>query len=347
MTDRLRLSCSDVDDLAARYVLDALGAAEAAAVAAHLAAHAARHPSFAELAGVTPFLAESIDPVAPPPDLRARVMGAIAATPQAVRTAKPAASPAPAAAPAWPTEPSAVPPPTPSVVGEQGPAPVPAPMVPAAAAPTWAPSSDVERTPSYVAAPDWTRVPAEAASAPVSLDAARERRARRSPIRVEMAAAAVIDKINQGGWNVLLQQQRAESDRRLALLSDAVAAAGQPGAAVAPMTGSDLAEDAGGFAVFPPGETGYIVLTGLPAVAADQTWQAWTIADAPASVGLVTIGADGLAVLEGVAPIPGTTGVALTVEPAGGSQAPTMNPVVVGQLGTPLAWTADLLAVVS
>ena len=31
MTDRLRLSCTDVDDLSALYVLDALGAAEAVA----------------------------------------------------------------------------------------------------------------------------------------------------------------------------------------------------------------------------------------------------------------------------------------------------------------------------
>lgn len=276
MTDRLRLSCSDVDDLAALYVLDALGAAEVAEVAAHLADHGGRHPSFAELAGVTPFLAESIEPVAPPPDLRARVLGAVAATPQDVRPAMPAAPPAPAA---------------------------------------------------------------------VSLAAERERRARRSPLRVVLAAAAVLAIVVLGGWNVLLQQQGAESDRRLALLSDAVAAAGQPGAAVAPMTGSDLAEGAGGFAVFPPGESGYIVLTGLPAVDADQTWQAWTIGDAPVSAGLVTIGSDGLSVLEGVEPIPGTTIVALTVEPMGGSEQPTMNPLVVGQLGAPLAWTGGLFAV--
>jgi len=321
MTDRLRLSCSDVDDLGALYVLDALGAAEAAEVAAHLAEHPERHPSFAELAGVTPFLAESIDPVAPPPDLRARVMGAVAATPQAVRPITPAAPPAPAAVLA------------------------PVPLPPAA--PTWAPPMGEEPAPSYVALPGWTPVPEQDREAPVSIDAARAGRARRSPLAALLAAAAVLAIVVLGGWNVLLQQQGAENDRRMALLTAAVAAAGQPGAAVAPMTGSELADGAAGYAVFPPDGTGYIVLTGLPAVGADRTWQAWTLADGqPASAGLVSVGSDGLAVLEGVAPIPGTTVVALTVEPAGGSDAPTMTPVVVGQLGAPLAVSGSLLALV-
>jgi len=199
----------------------------------------------------------------------------------------------------------------------------------------------------YEAPRAWTSAPAvePVAPAPVSLVAERERRVRRSPLRVVLAAAAVLAIVALGGWNVLLQQQGAESHRRLALLTDAFAAAGQPGAAVTPMTGSDLAQGAGGFAVFPPGASGYIVLTGLPAVDAGQTWQAWTIADAASSAGLVTIGSDGLAVLEGVQHIPGTTVVALTVEPTGGSEQPTMNPLVVGQLGAPLAWTGGRFAV--
>ena len=335
MTDRLRLSCSDVDDLSALYVLDALGAAEAAEVAAHLADHGAAHPTFVEMAGVTPFLAESIEPVAPPPDLRARVMGAVAATPQDVRPAMPAAPPAPAAAPVWSTQPA---PQAAPVAPQAAPAPAPAPI--------WTPMPAPAAQP-YEAPRAWTPAPAAEAPAPapVSLAAERERRARRSPLRVVLAAAAVLAIVALSGWNVLLQQQGAESDRRLALLSDAVAAAGQPGAAVAPMSGSDLAQGAAGFAVFPPDAPGYIVLTGLPAVDADQTWQAWTIGDAPVSAGLVTVGSDGLAVLEGVERVSGTTIVALTVEPTGGSEQPTMNPLVVGQLGAPLAWTGGLLAV--
>ena len=294
MTDRLRLSCSDVDELAALYVLDALGTGEAAQVAAHLADHAQRHASFAELAGVTPFLAESIDPMAPPPDLRARVMSAVAATPQAVRPALAAAPP-----------------------------------------------------PAYAPTAGWTNVPPampDVHAAPVSIDQAREHRRRRSPIRALVALAAVIAIVALGGWNVLLQQQRAEADHRLALLSDAVSAAGQPGATVATMTGSDIAEGAGGFAVFPAAGPGYIVLTGLPPVDSNQAWQAWTLAEGkPVSAGLVTVGEDGLAVLENVSRIPGTSIVALTVEPAGGSDSPTTQPVVMGQLGSPLARSGGVL----
>ena len=326
MTDRLRLSCSDVDELAALYVLDALGTDEAAQVAAHLADHAQRHASFAELAGITPFLAESIDPMAPPPDLRARVMGAVAATPQAVRPAMPAVPPAPAAAPvpgqAFATAP--VP----------GTAYAPAPL---AAAPP----------PAYAPTAGWTNVPPampDVPAAPVSIDQAREHRRRRSPIRALVALAAVIAIVALGGWNVLLQQQRAEADHRLALLSDAVSAAGQPGATVATMTGSDIAEGAGGFAVFPAAGPGYIVLTGLPPVDSNQAWQAWTLAEGkPVSAGLVTVGEDGLAVLENVSRIPGTSIVALTVEPAGGSDSPTTQPVVMGQLGSPLARSGGVL----
>ena len=82
----------------------------------------------------------------------------------------------------------------------------------------------------------------------------------------------------------------------------------------------------------------FIVLTGLPAAGDGRTWQAWTLADGqPVSAGLMTPDADGLAVLADVARTPGTSVVALTVEPAGGSEAPTTQPVVVGQLGAPLA----------
>lgn len=345
MIDRLRLPCAEVDDLAGLYVLDALDAAEAAEVAAHLADHPERHPSFAEMAAVTPFLAESVEVVAPPPDLRARVLATIAATPVVDPLAQPGAPTAPAA----------------TSVDPDGPAlrVVPAPLVPpraqsapeAQAAPGPGAASEPPAAPGSPAASGPQAVPRTQAgperpstAAPASIDAARERRARRSPLLAVLAAAAVLAIVVLGGWNVLLQQQGAEADRRIALLAGAVAAAGQPGAAVIPMSGTDVAAGASGYAVFPPADAGYIVLTGLPSVADDQTWQAWTLAGGqPASAGLMSVGSDGLAVLEGVERIPGTEVVALTVEPAGGSDGPTTTPVVVGQLGSPLAQHGDRL----
>lgn len=355
MTDRLRLSCTDVDDLAALYVLDALGAPEATEVAAHLADHPDRHPAFREMAGVTPYLAESVPPLAPPPDLKRRVMGAVAATPQLPRT--PAVPPAPIAA-----RPAVAPPP--------GPVATPMPAAPPPAAPFTPPPvlpPPVSSEP-YQAVRDWTPAvtpiapepPAAAAGpaaastgtwadvgAPVSLDAARERTARRNPVWGLLAAAAVLVIVVLGGWNVLLQQQRSSSDQRLAVLSAAVAAAGQPGAEVAPLSGMDTAAGASGYAVFPLDGTGYIVLTGLPAAGSGQAWQAWTIADgAAASAGLMDVGDDGIAVLAGIDAAPGTTVVALTVEPAGGSEQPTTTPVVVGELPAPIAGTGSRLALV-
>jgi hypothetical protein len=49
------------------------------------------------------------------------------------------------------------------------------------------------------------------------------------------------------------------------------------------------------------------------------------------------VGEDGLAILEGIDPTTGTQVVALTLEPAGGSAAPTTTPLVVGQLASPIA----------
>ena len=330
MTDRLRLSCSDVDDLSALYVLDALGAAEAAEVAAHLADHPDRHAAFRELAGVTPFLAELVPPLAPPPDLRARVLAQIAVTPQEGPAARPAATAAPAAAPApvtpMPARPAQLPPP--------GPEPAPVPVAePYPVQKGWAPAV----TPVEPAAPP----------APISLDAAREAKRPRNPVWAVLAAAAVLAIVALGGWNLVLQQQQSQTDQRLAVLSAAAAAAGQPDAAIAPLTGTDTAAGASGYAVFPAEGSGYIVLTGLPAAGEGQAWQAWTIAgESPASAGLMDVGDDGVAVLDGVVALPGTTVVALTVEPAGGSQQPTTTPVVVGRLAAPIAWTGGLLALV-
>ncbi|MCC6832744.1 MAG: anti-sigma factor [Thermoleophilia bacterium] len=355
MTDRLHLSCTDVDDLAALYVLDALGTPEATEVASHLADHPDRHPAFREMAGVTPFLAESVPPLAPPPDLRGRVLGAIAATPQL-----PAAPVTPAVTPAPVTTRPVAPPPGPVATPMPPTASQPAPFSPP---PVLPPPVSSE---SYQAVRDWTPavtpgtpgtpVAAEVAGpvgvtpepgAPVSLDAARARKARRTPMWGVLAAAAVLAIVVLGGWNVLLQQQRSAADGRLAVLAAAVAAAGQPGAAVAPMTGSDAAAGASGYAVFPAAGTGYIVLTGLPAAGSGQVWQAWTIAgDAPASAGLMDVGEDGIAVLDGIIGVPGTSVVALTVEPAGGSQQPTTTPAVVGPLDAPLATIEGRLALV-
>jgi anti-sigma-K factor RskA len=70
------LDCDEVRDLAPLYVLGALEADEMAAVRAHLDGCPEAHAEFRELGSVVPALLETVEPEAPPPDLRRRVLAA-------------------------------------------------------------------------------------------------------------------------------------------------------------------------------------------------------------------------------------------------------------------------------
>ena len=84
MTDMTRptrpdLSCDEVRELAASFVLGALDSDEADAVRAHLASCADAHVEMAELGSVLPVLAESVPVVEPPAALKGRILAAAAA----------------------------------------------------------------------------------------------------------------------------------------------------------------------------------------------------------------------------------------------------------------------------
>ena len=81
------LTCETVRDLAAGFVLGALEPAEMVAVREHLASCADTHAEFAELGGVVPYLAESLEPVEPPAGVRDRILGVVAAEAAAVAVA--------------------------------------------------------------------------------------------------------------------------------------------------------------------------------------------------------------------------------------------------------------------
>ena len=104
MTDITRptrpdLSCEDVRELAAAFVLGALDDAEADAVRAHLASCADPHAEMAELGSVVSVFAESVPVVEPPAALKDRILAAAAADLEARGGAAAPARPAPAAAP--------------------------------------------------------------------------------------------------------------------------------------------------------------------------------------------------------------------------------------------------------
>ena len=75
----MTMTCDDARDLAPGFVLGALGLDEALAVRAHLATCEQSHAEFAEIGGVVPYLADSLDPVEPPAGLRSRLLAAAAA----------------------------------------------------------------------------------------------------------------------------------------------------------------------------------------------------------------------------------------------------------------------------
>ena len=169
-----------------------------------------------------------------------------------------------------------------------------------------------------------------------------------------MAAAAVMVIAVLGAWNAVLQsrageveqrvaevelrvaeaeQRVAEAEQRAQVIAQAISASTDPDSEVAVLRGTGPAQGASGYAAFPSDGDGYIVLVDLPAAPAGQTYQAWYLVDGEAtSAGLMTVGSDGYAVLAGVANREDAQQIALTIEPAGGVETPSGDPVVAGDL---------------
>ena len=85
------MTCDEARDQAAAFVLGALTPAEEQAVRDHLATCPEDHAEFAELGGVVPAFAASLEQTEPPPALRERIMAAAAAD---LRERRGAAAPA-------------------------------------------------------------------------------------------------------------------------------------------------------------------------------------------------------------------------------------------------------------
>jgi len=92
MKARTGIDCATVDEIAAAYGLDAVDAREATDLEQHLDGCPQPHHDARELIAAATLVAEAIDPVAPSPGLRDRLMATIAETPQE----EPAAAIAPA-----------------------------------------------------------------------------------------------------------------------------------------------------------------------------------------------------------------------------------------------------------
>lgn len=293
-----RIDCAEADDRAAFFVLGALDQREAAEVREHLDTCPEAHPEFRELGGVVPYLAELVEPVEAGPELKQRVMAMIAADVRAQTRDDDAAAKLVAA---FGTPP----------VGEVSPA------APPGSTRLW-----VDEAP----------IPTGARVSPPPGD---PRPRRGGTLRWLLPAAAVLLIAVLGAWNLSLLQQARDADRRASELRTAVAVSADPASRVARLSGTGAAPGAGGYAAFRSDGTAVMVVEGLSPAPEGRTYQAWYLgSDKPRSAGIVRVDDDGLVLVTGLRADGDIQGMALTVEPAGGVDAPTGDPIVAGRFGS-------------
>ena len=146
------------------------------------------------------------------------------------------------------------------------------------------------------------------------------------------AAAAVLVIAVTAGWAYVAQSNAALDAQRAQFIAQAIDVMAAPDSSVAVLRRSSTAAQASGFAAFGADGAGYIVLVDMPVAPVGKTYQAWYIADGvPASAGLLSVDRDGYALLW-LSGRPGTQVIALTVEPIGGSDLPTSDPIAAGEL---------------
>ena len=298
MTEPRALSCDAVRDLAPLYVLDALEPAEAASVRDHLATCPDGHAEMGELGGLVPYLAESLEPLEPPAAVGERIAAAVRADLRARARDETAAA---------------------RLVEGYGTA-----------------ATTGLAAPADTAVAEAAPAPARPPATPLDLAAARAARADRRPRPVWrwlLEAAAVVALVGVVSWDVVLQGQLDAARHQAALLGSALATAAQAGSVTATLQGSGPAAGVSGFVVAGTGGTDYMVVSGLPDPGAGRTYQAWYLKGQTAvSAGTFTLGPDGVTVV-GMSATTGTvSAVALTIEPAGGSDQPTSQPIVLANL---------------
>jgi anti-sigma-K factor RskA len=103
-----------------------------------------------------------------------------------------------------------------------------------------------------------------------------------------------------------------------------------------PLTSTDAAPDASGYVIISPdGRNGAIVVDGLPMLDAEHEYQLWLIRDGQRTSGAVfSVDEDGYrgARIEAPESLFEYEAVGISPEPAGGSPAPTGEPVLQGTL---------------
>lgn len=302
------------------WALNALDADERERMRRYLAEDpeaAAEARAFEETAGE---LAASLPPLAPRPQLRSAVMARIATTRQL--------SPLPEDEQAEPDPPQSV-----DVEDAAGPTSSTEPAPPSAPS-----ESSTPTPPDAPAAAEGSATSTDAPEPVVSLDRYRASVRRSRWTAVAAAALLLTTVVGVGLWNgERVAQQQAEAT--IEAMESQQAAAQQEREMLSTLLAAD---DASQLSV-PVGDGGSLELMysreqqamivqpdGLEALPADRTYQLWMIeGDEITSAGLLE---DPSAAMMHPGAIPEGVVVGLTVEPAGGSDQPTMAPMAQGEL---------------
>lgn len=305
------------------WALNALDADERERMRRYLAEDpeaAAEARAFEETAGE---LAASLPPLAPRPQLRSAVMARIATTRQL--------SPLP--------EDEQVEPDPPQAVDAEDAADAAGPTTSTEPAPPSAPSEPSKPTPpDEPAAAEGPATSTDASEPVVSLDRYRASVRRSRWTAVAAAALLLTTVVGVGLWTGERAAQR-EAEATIEAMESQQAAAQQEREMLSTLLAAD---DASQLSV-PVGDGGSLELMysreqqamivqpdGLEALPADRTYQLWMIeGDEITSAGLLE---DPSAAMMHPGAIPEGVVVGLTVEPAGGSDQPTMAPMAQGEL---------------
>jgi len=297
-------SAENPADLAGAYALNALTADEAAAYERYLARSEQARIEAAELSDTAVALGLAVAPVQPSSALKANLMAQIASTPQL----------APLSAPATPVAAEPVAPVTPDVPA--APTDTPPAAIPIGSAPT----------PGRAPVPPAETAPATSAG-PGSAAERAQRRWFQRPAGYLVAAAAAVALFVGGtfaGQAIYGDPSREFAQEQAAGLAEINAASDTQRASTQTADGQDAT-------LVWSGDLGLsaIIVDDLPALGDDQDYQLWYIGAAgPVSAG--TFDSDGSGtvwrVLDGTMTAGDTVGV--TVEPKGGSEQPTTDPIV-------------------
>jgi hypothetical protein len=285
------LSCDQVRDLAEGFVLGALDPVQTHDVRDHLASCDQPHPEMDELGGAVPYLADSVEPVEPPVELKGRIMAAIDAELRAGQRADAAAD---------------------RLISSLG-------------AGSIRPAVEVE------AAQDVPAAPSAVTANPAPIDLAAERARRSPVRWLAAIAAVVIIaalgawNIGLSGQLTTAQQQQAAVDRVLVIAQGpgGQAAILVPGAAGGPAGLAAVAAD-GSFALAMHG------LPATSGSQVYEAWLI-APSGTPVPIGSFAVGSDGTGTLTAAGvPVASGLTVGLTREANAGATTPTLPMVVSG-----------------